>query len=78
MHSALARYTNCEASTIVRSVTRLGGVQAWARLHTNYSIILGVIFRVHRECMYPKASKRRESGEARDHAVGREMESHDV
>ena len=37
MYSVLARCTNSEASTIVRSVTGLDGVEAWARLHANYS-----------------------------------------
>ena len=36
---------------------------------------LGTIFRVQRECMCPR---RRKSGEFGDHAVGGEVESHDV
>ena len=35
--NVLARYTNSEASTIVRSVTGLDEVEAWARHHANYS-----------------------------------------
>ena len=58
MHSVLARYTISEASTIVKSVTELDGVRAWARLHANYSRrTLGRMFRVQRECMYPKPVK---------------------
>ena len=30
-------YTDSEASTIVRSVTGMDGVEDWARLHANYS-----------------------------------------
>ena len=37
MYSVLARYTSSEASTIVKSVTELDGVGAWAKLHANYS-----------------------------------------
>ena len=58
MCSVLARYTNSEASTIVKSVTELDGVGAWAKLHANYSRrTLGRMFRVQRECMYPKPTK---------------------
>ena len=82
MFSVLERYTNFEASTMVRSVTELDGVEAWARLHANCSSrTLGTIS----ECdvgatsvHVPKASKRRESSEVSDHAVGREVASHDV
>ena len=35
MYSVLARYRNSEASTIVRSLTGLDGVEV--RLHTNHS-----------------------------------------
>ena len=37
MHSVMAKYTNSEGSTIVRSVTGLDGVKAWPRRHANYS-----------------------------------------
>ena len=61
VYSVLARYTNSGASTIVRSVTELDGVEAWARLHAHYSRReLGNIqsaTRVH----VLKASKGRES-----------------
>ena len=36
----------------------MDGVRAWARLHANYSRrTLGMMFRVQRECMYPKPVK---------------------
>ena len=45
-------------TALVRSVTGLDGVESWARLHANYSRrTLGIIFRVQRECMYPKPAK---------------------
>ena len=58
MYGVLARYTNSEALTIVKSVSEMDGVRAWARLHANYSRrTLGRMFRVQRECMYPKPVK---------------------
>ena len=58
MSSVLARYTNSEVLTIVKSVTEMDEVGAWARLHANYSRrMLGRMFRVQRECMYPKPVK---------------------
>ena len=58
MYSVLARYTSSEALTIVKSVTELDGVGAWARLHANQSRReLGRMFTVQRECMYPKPAK---------------------
>ena len=58
MYGVLARYTNSEALTIVKSVSELDGVRAWAKLHANYSRgTLGRMFRVQRECMYPKPVK---------------------
>ena len=58
MYTVLARYTSSEALTIVKSVTELDGVEARARLHANYSRrTLGRMFRVQRECMYPKPAK---------------------
>ena len=35
MYSVLARYTGTEALTLVKSVTELDGVEAWAKLHAN-------------------------------------------
>ena len=53
MYGVLARYANSEALTMV-----MDGVRAWARLHVNYSRrTLGIMFRVQRECMYPKLVK---------------------
>ena len=37
MYGVLARYTNSEELTIVKSVSEMDGVRAWARLHANYS-----------------------------------------
>ena len=55
MYGVLARYTNSEALTIVKSVSEMDGVRAWVRLHANCSRrTLGRMFRVQRECMYPK------------------------
>ena len=49
----LARYTNSEASTIVKSVTGLQEVEAYLKIHANDSRrTLGIMFRVQRECMY--------------------------
>ena len=58
LYGVLARYTNSEALTIVKSVSEMDGVRVWARLHANYSRrTLGRMFRVQRECMYPKTVK---------------------
>ena len=58
MYGVLARYTNSEALTTVKSVSEMDRVRAWARLHANYSRrTLGPVFRVQRECMYPKLVK---------------------
>ena len=58
IHSVLARYTSSEALTIVTSVATKDGVGAWARLNANHSRrTLGRMFRVQRECMYPKPAK---------------------
>ena len=57
LYSLLARYTVLEAAMIAKSVTGLG-VEAWSKLHANFSRkMLGIMFRVQRECMYPKAVK---------------------
>ena len=37
LHSALARYTWTEASTIVKSVTGLADVEEFSKSHANYS-----------------------------------------
>ena len=58
MYGVLARYTTSEALTIVKSVSEMDGVRAWARLHANCSRrTLGRMFRVQLECMYPKPVK---------------------
>ena len=54
----LAMYINSEASTIVKNETGLEGIVAWTSLHAKYSRrTLGKIYRVQRECMYPKLAK---------------------
>ena len=58
MFGVLARYANSQALTIVKSVSEMDGVRAWTRLHVNYSRrTLEIMFRVQRECMYPKLVK---------------------
>ena len=59
MYGVLARYANSEALTMVKKVSEMDGVRAWARLHVNYNSrrTLGIMFRVRRECMYPKLVK---------------------
>ena len=50
MYGLLTRYTLSEALTIVKSVSEMDGVRAWARLHANDSRrTLGRMFRVQRE-----------------------------
>ena len=51
MYGVLARYANSEALTMVKSVSEMDGVRAWARLHVNYNSrrTLGIMFRVQRE-----------------------------
>ena len=77
--SVLATYTSSGASTTVKSVTDLEGVEAWSKLHANYSgKNAGEIFRVQRASMHPKTGKGCEPGETGHHAVGRKVEDHDV
>ena len=58
MYSVLQRYTSSEASTTAKSVSELDGVRAWAKLHANYNRRMLVrMFRVQRECMYPRPAK---------------------
>ena len=55
LFSVLVRYTSSEASTIVKSVTGLEGVEAWSNLHANYCRrTMARIFRVQRERTYSK------------------------
>ena len=51
LYSVLAWYMSSKASTNVRSVTILEGVEARSRLHANFT--LGRRFKVQRECMFP-------------------------
>ena len=58
LYSFLVRYTSSEAATVVKGAMDMDGVEAYGRLHENYSKrTLGRMFRVQRECMYPKAVK---------------------
>ena len=59
MYGVLARYTNSEALTIVKSVSEMDRVRAWARFtcELQQKNTLGRMFRVQRECMYPKPVK---------------------
>ena len=58
MFGVLARYENSEAPTTVKSAPEMDGVRAWTRLHVDYSRrTLEIMFRVQRECMYPKLVK---------------------
>jgi len=58
LYSFLVRYTSSEAATVVKGAVEMDGVEAYGRLHENYSKrTLGRMFRVQRECMYPKAVK---------------------
>ena len=57
-YSILAKFTEGEAATLVRGVSELDGLVAWGTLHERYSRrTLGRMFRVQRECMYPKQAK---------------------
>ena len=79
MYGVLARYTNSEALTIVKSVSEMDGVRAWARLHANYSTsTFGRMFRVQRECMYPKPAKDVDHARLAIMKMGRGVEGDDV
>ena len=64
----LALYTRSETSTIVKNATGLDGMEAWASLHANHSIV-GQMFRLQHDCMYPNPVKDG-SREVDDHRVG--------
>ena len=58
MYSFLCRYTEGEAATVVRGVEEMDGVKAFGVLHARYSRrTMGRMFRMRRECMYPKLVK---------------------
>lgn len=58
LYSVIARLTSMEAATVVKGAGNMDGVEAYGKLHANYSKrTLGRMFRVQRECMYPKAVK---------------------
>ena len=80
MYGVLARYTNSEALTIVKSVSELDGVRAWARLHANYIQQKNVrtnvqsATRVH----VSEACEGCRPSAIGDHAMGGEVEGDDV
>ena len=54
----LARFTTGEAATLVRGVLDLDGLRAYGILHDRYNKkTMGRLFRMQRECMYPRAVK---------------------
>ena len=58
LFSILTRYTSGEAATVVRGAAVMDGVAACGLLHENYSKkTMGRMFRILRECMYPKEVK---------------------
>ena len=58
LYGVLVSYTGSEARTLVKGVEDLDGVAAWGILHERYSRrTLGRMFRVQRECMYPKQAR---------------------
>ena len=58
LYSFLSRYTEGEAATVVRGVDEMDGVKAFGVLHARYSRrTMGRMFRMQRECMYPKSAK---------------------
>ena len=77
MYGVLARYTNSEALTIVKSVSEMDGVRAWARLRANYKNVgtnVQSATRVHvsRACEGCRPSA------IGDHAMGGEVGGDDV
>ena len=58
LFSILTRYTSGEAATVVKGAAVMDGVAAYGLLHENYSKkTMGRMFRIQRECMYPKEVK---------------------
>ena len=58
LYSTLAKYTDGEAGLMVKGVAELDGLLAWGTLNKQYSQrTIGRMFRVQRECMYPKQAK---------------------
>ena len=58
LYSFLSRYTEGEAATVVRGVDGLDGVKAFGALHARYNRrTMGRMFRMQKECMYPKSVK---------------------
>jgi hypothetical protein len=54
----LARHTTSEAAIIVRSVKTMEGLETWNKLYEAYTgRTIGRLFRLQRECMYPRPSK---------------------
>ena len=58
LYGMLAKYTDGEAATMVRGVAEYDGLLAWGTLHARYNRrTLGRMFRVQRDCMYPKQAR---------------------
>ena len=71
-------FTTDEAANVDRSVNSMCGVEAYGRLHMTYSSrTMGRLFRMQRECMYPKAVRELSGLRSGDHELGGEMEGHD-
>ena len=58
LFSFLTRFTKSEAATVVKGAKDMDGLLAYSLLHENYSKrTLGRMFRMQRECMYPRGAK---------------------
>jgi len=59
LYSILARYTTGEAAALVKSTkNERDGVEAYGRMHESFNKkTMGRMFRIQRECMYPKEVK---------------------
>ena len=58
-YAFLVRTTSGEAALVVKQVESLDGVEAYGKLHERYSRkTMGRMFRLQRECMYPKEVKK--------------------
>ena len=78
MYGVLARYTNSEALTIVKSVSEMDGVRAW-RLHANYSgRTLGRMFRVADASACFRSLRRKWAKCDCNHGTGGEVGGDDV
>ena len=79
LYGVLARYTNSEALTIVKSVSEMDGVRAWARLHANYSrTTLGANVQSATRVHVSEACEGCWLSAIGNHAMGGEVEGDDV